>query len=155
MGWAGLPWDEVVVVVVVVAIFGTIIPDFHRVQMLGVGDCSRYGDRGLGEGSANQNTQAYGHNIYERWRRENDCSLMCYTCSQVGVCFIRYFRNQEELKMYLTLTDTCVVHWIIDFLHLIIYNRKYIQINVNNHWLCCHPPDTLLLIQIHDILFAQ
>lgn len=25
------------------AIFGT-IPDFHRVQMLGVGDCSWYGD---------------------------------------------------------------------------------------------------------------
>lgn len=57
--------DKVVVVVVAeaAAIFGTIKPNFHRVQMLGVGDCSWYGDRGLGDGSANQNIQAYGHNI--------------------------------------------------------------------------------------------
>lgn len=33
--------------------------------MMGVGDCSWYGDRVLGEGSANQSTQAYGHNIYD------------------------------------------------------------------------------------------
>lgn len=52
MGWAGLSWAEVVVVVVErevasdankQSVFGT-IPDFHRVQMLGVGDCSWYGD---------------------------------------------------------------------------------------------------------------
>lgn len=39
-------------------IFGT-IPDFHRVQMLGVGCCSWYGDIGLGEGSANQSASIW------------------------------------------------------------------------------------------------
>lgn len=48
MDWAGLPWNKAVVVVrgwghlmqkkkKKQALFGT-IPDFHRVQMLGVGD---------------------------------------------------------------------------------------------------------------------
>lgn len=47
MGRVGLPRDEVGRVGVSDAkeqsVFGT-IPDFHRVQMLGVGDCSWYGD---------------------------------------------------------------------------------------------------------------
>lgn len=45
------------------AIFGT-IPDFHRVQMLGVGDRGLCDDVALGEGSASQSTQVYVHNIY-------------------------------------------------------------------------------------------
>lgn len=58
MGGVGLPLDEVVVGRVGISdakeqsVFGT-IPDFHRVQLSGVGGCSWYGDVVGGGVSAN------------------------------------------------------------------------------------------------------